>query len=162
MVLQVRIKVIIENLGIGKMADDDEEYCAKCGYSEFNDDGTESHADEKEYDHDFEYEEEDEGTTLEDVKEFADTVKSLAEAGKAVKEVLQPSKINPLELTSDRFKVPPPIEKVRDLKIDLKLPEHPDTKAEKRHNETMKWTKIGIVVGAVVAIILGTVAIIFS
>jgi len=26
----------------------------------------------------------------------------------------------------------------------------------------MKWTKIGIVVGAVVAIILGTVAIIFS
>jgi len=27
------------------MTDDDEEYCAKCGYSKFNEDGTESHAD---------------------------------------------------------------------------------------------------------------------
>ena len=133
------------------MTDDDEEYCAKCEDAEYDEDGNETHLDEDEYDHDFEYEEE--PTTLEDVKEFADTVKSLAEAGKAVKEVLQPSKIVSSELTSDRFKqkridVPPPKTKVSDLEIA----EHPDAKAEKRHKEIMKWTKIGFIVATALTI----------
>jgi len=38
-------------------SDEDEEYCAKCGYAEFDEDGNETHADKDEYDHDFEYEE---------------------------------------------------------------------------------------------------------
>ena len=120
---------------------EDDEYCAKCGDSEYDEDGNETHADEEEYDHDFEYE--DEPTTLEDVKEFADTVKSLAEAGKAVKEVLQPSKIDPSELTVNRFKVPtPPINKIPDLEIT----EHPDAKAEKSHKQMMKLGIMGIIV----------------
>ena len=138
---------------------DEDEYCAKCGDSEYDEDGNETHLDEEEYDHDFEYEEE--STTLEDVKEFADTVKSLAEAGKAVKEALQTSKIDPSELRSDRFKNPPP--RISDFKMpDFELAPHPDAKAEKRHKETIKWTKIGISVGAIVAIILGIVLIIFN
>jgi len=51
-------------------SDEDEEYCAKCGYSEFNEDGTRSHDDEEEYDHDFELEED--SLTLQDVKEGLD------------------------------------------------------------------------------------------
>jgi len=137
------------------MTDDDVEYCAKCGDAEFNEDGTESHADEKEYDHDFEPEE---PTTLEDVKEFADTVKTIAEAGKAIKELTQPSKIDPSELNPNRFKIPPPIAKVPDLEIA----EHPDAKAEKRHKENIKLQKIAIITGAIVATILGIVAIIFN
>ena len=138
-------------------SDEDEEYCAKCGDSEYDEDGNETHLDEEEYDHDFEYEEE--PATLEDVKEFADTVKSLAEAGKAVKELTRPSKIDPSELTVNRFKVPPPpINKIPDLEIA----EHPDAKAEKRHKENIKLQKIAIITGAVVAIILGIVAIIFN
>ena len=125
----------------------DDEYCAKCGDSEYDEDGNETHLDEEEYDHDFEYEEE--PTTLEDVKEFADTVKSLAEAGKAVKEVLQPSKIDPSELTVNRFKVPPPpINKIPDLEIT----EHPDAKAEKRHKQMMKLGIIGIIVATLLGI----------
>ena len=135
---------------------DEDEYCAKCGDAEFDEDGSETHADDEEYDHDFEYEEE--STTLEDVKEFADTVKSLAEAGKAVKEVLQPSKIDHPELNPNKFKYIPPTPKIS----DLKLPEHSDVKAEKRHKENLKWTKIGIGAGAVVAIILGITAIIIN
>jgi len=140
----------------------DEEYCEECGDAEFDADGNETHADEDEYDHDFEYEEEDEGTTLDDVKEFADTVKSLAEAGKSVKELTKPSITSHINLDSDRFKqkrfeVPPPYNP-----HDYKMSEHPDKKAERRHKENLKWTKIGIGVGAIVAVILGTVAIIFN
>jgi len=138
------------------MTDDEVECCAECGEPEFDEDGYETHLDEDEYDHDFEYEEE--VSPLEDIKEIADTVKSLAEAGKAVKEVLQPSKIDPSELTANRFKVPPPIAKVPDLEIA----ERPDVKIERRHKENIKWIKIGIVAGAVVTIILGTVAIFFN
>jgi len=83
------------------MTDDEVEYCAECGEPEFDEDGYETHLDEDEYDHDFEYEEE--VSPLEDIKEIADTVKSLAEAGKAVKELTQPSKIDPSELNSNRF-----------------------------------------------------------
>ena len=125
----------------------DDEYCAKCGDSEYDEDGNETHLDEEEYDHDFEYEEE--PTTLEDVKEFADTVKSLAEAGKAVKEVLQPSKIDPSELNVNRFKNPePPI----DAYPDLEITEHPDAKAEKRYKQTMKLGIIGIIVATLLGI----------
>ena len=125
----------------------DDEYCAKCGDSEYDEDGNETHLDEEEYDHDFEYEEE--PTTLEDVKEFADTVKSLAEAGKAVKEVLQPSKIDPSELNVNRFKNPePPI----DAYPDLEITEHPDAKAEKRHKQMMKLGIIGIIVATLLGI----------
>ena len=140
-------------------SDGDDEYCAKCGDSEYDEDGNETHADEEEYDHDFEYEEE--PTTLEDVKEFADTVKSLAEAGKAVKEVLQPSKIDPSQLRSDRFKNPPP--KISNFEMpEINIIPSPEAKAEKRHRENIKLTKISIVIGAVVAIILGTLAIILN
>ena len=128
------------------MTDDDVEYCAKCGDAEFDEDGNETHTDEEEYGHDFEPEE---PTTLEDVKEFADTVKSLAEAGKAVKELTQPSKIDPSELTVNRFKVPPPpINKIPDLEIA----EHPDAKAEKRHKQMMKLGIIGIIVATLLGI----------
>ncbi len=129
------------------MADDDVEYCAKCGYAEFNEDGNESHADEEEYDHDFEYEEE--ASPLENIKDLVDTVKSIAEAGKAVKELTQPSKIDPSELTVNRFKVPPPpINKIPDLEIA----EHPDAKVEKRHKQMMKLGIIGIIVAALLGI----------
>ena len=131
-------------------SDEDEEYCAKCGDSEYDEDGNETHLDEEEYDHDFEYEEE--PATLDDVKEFADTVKSLAEAGKAVKEVLQPSKIDPSELSSNRFKIPPPKFKMP----DFELAPHPDVKAEKRHKQ---MTKLGII-GIIVATLLGIAALI--
>lgn len=66
--------------------DDDDEYCAVCEDPEFDEDGKETHADEDEYDHDFVYEKDD-GLTLDDVKNVADTIKSIAEAGEAVKKV---------------------------------------------------------------------------
>jgi len=128
------------------MTDDEVEYCAECGEPEFDEDGYETHLDEDEYDHDFEYEEE--VSPLEDIKEIADTVKSLAEAGKAVKELTQPSKIDPSELTVNRFKVPPPIDKVPDLEIN----EHPDVKTEKRHKQMMKLGIIGIIVATLLGI----------
>jgi len=131
---------------------DDIEYCAKCGDAEFDEDGFETHEDEEEYDHDFETEKE--TSFLEDVKDLADTLKSVSEAGKAIKELTQPSKIDPSELSSNRFKVPPPIAKVRDLEIN----ERPDVKAEKRHKQNIKLGIIGIIVAA----LLGIAAIIFN
>jgi len=121
------------------MADDDDEYCSVCGDPKFDEDGFETHEDEEEYDHDFEPEE---PTTLEDVKEFADTVKSLAEAGKAVKEVLQPSE----KYKQEEFVRPPPKGKFIEG-------QHSDPKSIQRHKETIKWTKIGITVGAIIGII---------
>jgi len=124
----------------------DDEFCSVCGDPEFDEDGNETHLDEEKFDHDFEPEE---VTTLEDVKEFADTVKSLAEAGAAVKKVLQSSKIEPTELKADRFKIPPPpINKIPDLEIA----EHPDAKAEKRHKQMMKLGIIGIIVATLLGI----------
>jgi len=133
---------------------DDEEYCAKCGDSEYDEDGNETHLDEDEYDHDFEYEEEvEEPVTLADVKEGLDVLdKGIDVWNKLTNKPNQPS------LDPNKFKYVPPPPKIS----DLKLPEHPDKKAEKRHKENLKWTKIGIGVGAIVAIILGTVAIIFN
>ena len=149
------------------MTDDDVEYCAKCGYSEFNDDGTESHADEKEYDHDFEYEEEDEGTTLEDVNNFLDTANKGLDFYNKLKKQTQPTQpettpenvIAHLEVgrMSEEYRRKEPAKQE-----DLKLKNQSDAKIEKRHKETMKWTKIGIGVGAIVAVILGIVAIIFN
>lgn len=134
-------------------SDDDVEYCAKCGYSEFNEDGTRSHDDEEEYDHNFEYEEVEEPVTLADVKEGLDVLdKGIDVWNKLTKKPDQPS------LDPNKFKYVPSPPKIS----DLKLPEHSDKKAEKRHKETIKWTKIGIAIGAVVTIILGTVAIIFN
>ena len=127
---------------------DDEEYCAKCGYAKFNEDGTESHADEKEYDHDFEPEEDD-GLTLQDIDKGLDVLDKGIDVW---------NKITKSELSANRFKVPPPIAKVPDLEIA----EHPDVKVERRHKENVKWIKIGIVAGAVVTIILGTAAIFFN
>ena len=54
------------------MTDDDEEYCVECGDAEFDEEGNETHADEEEYDHDFELEEE--SSTLQDVKEGLDVI----------------------------------------------------------------------------------------
>ncbi|PBO84994.1 MAG: hypothetical protein COA77_06385 [Thaumarchaeota archaeon] len=126
----------------------EDEDCAECGDPEFDKDGNETHLDEEEYDHDFEAEE---PTTLEDVKEFADTVKSLVEAGKAVKELTRPSKINYSEPSIDRFKTTE--SKVSDFKIsDIKIT-HPEEESKKRHKETIKWAKIGIAVGAIIGII---------
>lgn len=64
---------------------DEEEYCAKCGDSEFDEDGKKTH-DYEPYDHDFVYEE-DEGITLDDVKEVADTASSVFKAVKAFKDI---------------------------------------------------------------------------
>ena len=74
--------------------DDDVEYCAECGDPEFDEDGNETHADEDEYDHDFELEsdEEDEGLTLDDVKKGADTLTSIAKAAKAFKDLSDDNK----------------------------------------------------------------------
>ena len=105
-------------------------------------------------DHDFEYEEED-STTLQDLKEGLNVLDKGIDVWN---KLTRPSKIDPSELTSNRFKVPPPIAKVRDLEIA----EHPDVKVERRHKENVKWIKIGIVAGAVVTIILGTAAIFFN
>jgi len=73
---------------------DDVEYCAECGDPEFDEDGNETHADEDEYDHDFEPEsdEEDEGLTLDDVKKGADTLASVAKAAKAFKDLSDDNK----------------------------------------------------------------------
>jgi len=128
------------------MTDDEVEYCAECGEPEFDEDGYETHLDEDEYDHDFEYEEE--VSPLEDIKDLVDSVKSLAEAGKAVKELTQPSKIDPSELTVNRFKIPSPINKIPDLEIA----EHPDAKAEKRHKQMMKLGIISIIVATLLGI----------
>ena len=63
------------------MSDDEERFCARCGDSEFDDEGEETHIYD-DYDHDFVPEEEDEEqSTLEQVGELADTVKKIAEAG---------------------------------------------------------------------------------
>ena len=51
---------------------DNIEYCAECGDAEFDEDGYETHADEEEYDHDFKPEEE--GPTLQDVKDGLDVL----------------------------------------------------------------------------------------
>lgn len=132
---------------------DDEEYCAKCGYSEFNKDGTRSHDDEEKYDHNFEYEEVEEPVTLADVKEGLDVLdKGIDVWNKLTKKPDQPS------LDPNKFKYVPPPPKIS----DLKLPEHSDKKAEKRHKENIKLQKIAIITGAAVAIILGIIAIIFN
>jgi len=76
------------------MTDDDEEYCAKCGYSEFNEDGTRSHDDEEEYDHNFEYEED--GPTLQDVDKGLDVLNKGIDVWN---KLTRPSKIDPSELS---------------------------------------------------------------
>jgi len=119
--------------------DEEEEYCAKCGDLEYDDDGNETHADENEYDHDFVYEEEDNGLTLDDVKNVADTVKSIAEAGEAVKKFTKTETSRPSIWE----------EAGRDPNRTV------DKKQEKRHRDTIKWTKIGIIVAIVLALIFG-------
>ena len=74
-----------------KIMEDEDEYCAVCGDSEFDEDGYETHEDEDEYDHDFVYEE-DYGLTLDDVKELADTAASVFKAAKAFKDISEDSK----------------------------------------------------------------------
>jgi len=118
--------------------DDDDEYCAECGDVEFDKDGNETHADEKKYDHDFEYEEdeEEEPLTLKGIKDIADTIKSVVEAGKVLKNIPQ---------------IPPKPSRWEEAGRDT----HSDKKQEKRHHETIKWTKIGIIVAVIVALIFG-------
>lgn len=68
---------------------DKKEYCDKCGNPEFDKDGYKTH-DYEPYDHDFVYEdEEEESLTLKDVKDIADTIKSVVEAGKVLKNIPQ-------------------------------------------------------------------------
>jgi len=80
------------------------EYCSICGDPEFDEDGEETHVDE-EHDHDFKPDEE--ASPLEDIKDLADTVKSIADAGSAVKKFAKSSKIDYSELNANRFKTPP-------------------------------------------------------
>ena len=122
----------------------DDEYCAKCGDSEFDEDGNETHADEEEYVHDFEYEEK--SVTLEDVKEGLDVLDKGIDVWN---KLTRPSKIDPSELNPNRFKAPPPIDKVPDLEIA----EHPDVKAEKRHKQIIKLGIIAIIVAAIIGIV---------
>jgi len=118
--------------------DDEEEFCAVCGDSEFDDEGYETHTDEKKYDHDFEYEEdeEEEPLTLKDVKDLADAAKSIAEAGKVLKNIPQ---------------IPPKPSRWEESGRDTQS----DTNHEKRHREAIKWVKISIAVGIVLALIFG-------
>lgn len=134
--------------------DDDVEYCEKCGYAEYDEDGNETHADKEEYDHDFEIEEE--SSFLEGVKDLADTVKSVAEAGSAIKKFNEPSRTDYPELNPNKFKVSRPKFKIPDLGPI----EHPDAKAEKRHEKTIKWTKIGIIVAIALSLLFGIPALI--
>jgi len=116
---------------------DEEEYCSVCGDPEFDEDENETHLDEKKYDHDFEYEEEEEeveeSVTLEDVKTGLDVLDKSIDVYKKI------------------LGKPPPKGKF------IEGP-HSDAKAIQRHNETIKWAKIGIIVAAS----LGILAIIFS
>lgn len=117
--------------------DNEEEFCSVCGDSEFDEDGKETHADEKKYDHDFEYEEEEEEPlTLRNVKDIADTIKSVVEAGKVLKNIPQ---------------IPPKPSRWEESGRDTQS----DTKQEKRHHETIKWTKITIIVAVALALIFG-------
>ena len=119
--------------------DDDEEYCAKCGDSEYDEDGNETHLDEEEYDHDFEPEEDD-SLTLQDIDKGLDVLDKGIDVW---------NKISKSELSANRFKVPPPpINKIPDLEIA----EHPDAKAEKRHKQMMKLGIIGIIVATLLGI----------
>jgi len=116
---------------------DDYEYCAKCGDAEFDDNGKETHADEEEYDHDFVYEDdEEEPLTLKGIKDIADTIKSVAEAGKVLKNIPE---------------IPPKPSRWEESGRDTQS----DTKHEKRHREAIKWVKISIAVGIVLALIFG-------
>jgi len=93
--------------------------------------------DEEEDEEEEDEEEEDDGLTLDDVKDVADTVKSLAEAGEAVKRFAKKETTRP-----SRFE-----EAGRDPNTVT------DKKQEKRHRETIKWTKIGIGVAIGIAIV---------
>jgi len=117
---------------------EDEEICSVCGDPEYDNDGYETHADEEEYGHDFEPKKDD-SLTLQDVKEGLDVL----DKGIGIW-----NKITKSELSANRFKIPPPMDKVPDLEIA----EHPDAKAEKRHKEIMKWTKIGFIVATALTI----------
>jgi len=124
------------------MTDSDEEECAECGDPEFDEDGNKTHADEDKYDHDFVYEEdEEEPLTLRDVKDLADTAKSIAEAGKVLKNIPQ---------------IPPKPSRWEESGRDAQS----DTNHEKRHREAIKWVKISIAVGIVLALIFGILSLI--
>ena len=142
--------------------DDDDEYCAVCEDPEFGEDGKETHADEDEYDHDFVYEKDeeegDEGLTLDDVKNVADTIKSIAEAGEAVKKVTKTETPRPLHDEPhhtpwlwDALKIPRK-KSIEEDKLD-RIGEKID-KSEKHQNR--KWY-IGIGFGILVAIIIALV-----
>ena len=126
------------------MTDDDIEYCAECGEPEFDEDGYETHLDEEEYDHDFEYKEK--SVTLSDVKEGLDVLDKGIDVWN---KLTRPSKIDPSQLRSDRFKDP---KQTIDKYPGIEIAENPDAKAEKRHKEIMKWTKIGFIVATTLTI----------
>ena len=115
---------------------DKKEYCDKCGNPEFDKDGYKTH-DYEPYDHDFVYEEEEEEpVTLKGIKNIADTIKSVVEAGKVLKNIPE---------------IPPKPSRWEESGRDVQS----DTKHEKRHHETIKWTKITIIVAIVLALIFG-------
>lgn len=132
---------------------DDEEYCANCGYAKYDEDGNETHLDEDEYDHDFESEEE--STTLEDINNLLDTANKGLDFYNKIKKQSEPSR---LELNPNKFNTTSP----QPESFFRKSLDPLDAKEDKRHKETIKWTKIGIFAGAIVATILGVTAIIFG
>jgi len=136
------------------MVDDDEEYCEVCGKHE-DDCDCEEYCDNCDKPIDDCECEEDDGPILQDIDKGLDVLNKGIDVWN---KLTRPSKIDPSELNADRFKVPPPIDKIP----DLELGELPDVKVEKRHKENIKLQKIAIITGAVVAIILGIVAIIFN
>ncbi len=132
-----------------------DEFCEECGEHE---DGCECEEYCDECDNlmdDCECEEE--SSFLEDIKNLADTVKSVAEDGKSVKKLIKSSDhidLNPDKFKQKRFEIPLPQEKP----LDLEIMEHPDAKAARRHKQNLKLGIIGIIIASA----LGIIAIIFK
>jgi len=143
--------------------DDDVEYCAECRDPEFDKDGKETHADEDEYDHDFVYEKDeeegDDGLTLDDVKNVADTIKSIAEAGEAVKKVTKTETPRPphdephyTPWLWDALKIPRKrsVEEEKLDRIEKKI-----DRSEKSQLKKWIWgIGITVVIGIIIAILL--------
>lgn len=150
---------------------DEEEYCAECGDPEFDEDGKETHLDEDEYDHDFVYEEdEEEGITLDDIKDGLDVLdKGIDVYNKLKKAGQSPS----MDLSADRFtrNIPPRPErpdmetyklpKIEPAPHPLEVKEKALKRIEKKMDREKKTAKkrwiIGLAIGGVIAIILAIV-----
>lgn len=146
---------------------DEEEYCAKCGDSEFDEDEKKTH-DYEPYDHDFVYEkDEEEGITVDDVKDGLDILDKGIDVYNKLKKA---SQIPSTELSADRFtrNVPPrperpdieayKLSKIEPASNPLEVKEKAFKRIEKKMDHEKKTAKkrwiIGLVIGGIIALIL--------